>query len=365
MIIDASYCMNSGILESIYIIKKVLDILFILAPVFVIITTMISLFQTLVSDKKLDDVVKTAITKIAISGIIIFIPLIVTSFVKVINNGEESKSFLSCYENATKEKIEYYKNKEAAEQKKKISDRKTQEKKNQASIKKQEEKIKRSGDSTLEDNTHVRETTSNNGSTSSTGGSTSSVSSTTVNKNVGGVLYIGDSRTVGMYFSVYGGSYSSEINITQGSQKWLAKVGSSYNWFQNTAVPYITNYVKNGNYTVTIQMGANDLYSTSRANSYVNSISNLAASYPNSNFVIISVNPVNDSKAKNAGYQVTNSQVISFNNAYKSAISSAGKSNISYCDVYSSISSSFSTSDGLHYDNTTNKIIYNRIGGCI
>ena len=77
--------------------------------------------------------------------------------------------------------------------------------------------------------------------------------------------------------------------------------------------------------------------------------------------VAISVNPVNDSKAKSYRYYVTDSQVVNFNNSLKSQLNNS----IYYCDVYSKIINNFDTTDGLHYTNDTYKKIYDEIRKCL
>ena len=79
----------------------------------------------------------------------------------------------------------------------------------------------------------------------------------------------------------------------------------------------------------------------------------------NVKIIVTSINPIIDSKAKK--YSVTNNHVISFNVTLKSKLNS----NVQYCDTYSQIDGKINTSDGVHYDTATNKLVYEAIQKCI
>ena len=366
MFLLAEFCQKSGVLQALYIVKMVIKILSVLAPIFIILSGMKTLFGVVVNDDKTGDAVKSIITKIVIAAFIFFIPNIVTTVI-----GFATKEDMSCIDAATPEKIEYYQNKEKQESTKKIQEKKQQAEKNKQAAKSQDKKEKETAKKAQEELDKKKEaagqnnTSSGSTSTGNTGTNIPTTRTVTNTSGISGTLFVGDSRTVGMYFSTHSGSYSSSINLTSGNEAWLAKVSMGYSWFKSTAISYIKGYVSKGNYNVTIQMGANDLYNSNIATSYVSQIKELASAYPNSNFVIISVNPINDAKASSVGYSCTNAQAIAFNNKYKSAIASSGLSNISYCDTYSAIINNYSTSDGLHYGNSTNKVIYENIKGCL
>lgn len=79
--------------------------------------------------------------------------------------------------------------------------------------------------------------------------------------------------------------------------------------------------------------------------------------YKNSKIIIVSVNPIDDNLAKQHGYEPTNSQVKSFNKKLKKNL----KNGIIYCDTYSQIEKNLKTSDGIHYEDSTYKKIYETI----
>ena len=334
-------CESSGVLNAIYILKVITKIIFILVPVIIILTAIISLTKAVISgdDKSISDTVYLFITKIVIGVLVFMIPTVFTAIISLVGNGNVSNNYLDCYKNATKEKIAYFKQ---IEQNQEQQEKKEKQATQDANAKKYQSKMQE-----FDKTNYIF------------GGSTDKL-----NSSLGTVMYIGDSRTVGMYYSLYGGSGSNIYN-TKGNEFWYAKVAMGYNWFVNTAMPQITSRLKNNNYNVIILMGANDLGNANTANSYVKKVSELATTYPNSNYVVVSVNPINDSKASRNGYSVKNSHVIAFNNKLQSAVSSLNKKNVIYCDTYKSIISDYVATDGIHYNSKTNKKIYNLVNGCL
>lgn len=183
---------------------------------------------------------------------------------------------------------------------------------------------------------------------------------TTLNKKI----YIGDSRTVGMYFALYGGTndfvFEEKENII-----WYAKVSKGFNWFSKEAMPKIEKYLNNDNYDVIMLMGTNDLYDTNIAIKYIEIIQDFANRFHDSNFIVISVNPINDLNAAQKGYFVNDSDVIKFNEVYKNSINSTNQKNLSYCDTYSFIKDNFISQDGIHYDKETYKKIFELTQNCM
>ena len=178
------------------------------------------------------------------------------------------------------------------------------------------------------------------------------------------IFFIGDSRTVGMYNAIHGGT-GNIISINTDEEIWFAKVSASYNWFLNDALKQIDSYINNDNYTFLILMGANDLYNANLAKNYINIIGEYAKNYSNSRFIFVSVNPINDELSINHGYSVVNQNVVDFNNKLNETINDLNLSNLLYCDTYSYIINDYETSDGLHYNASTYKKIYNLINECL
>ena len=78
---------------------------------------------------------------------------------------------------------------------------------------------------------------------------------------------------------------------------------------------------------------------------------------------MVSVTPVDEGTESEHGYSTKNANIEAFNAKLKNG--TAGVANIGYCDVYSQIKGNFKTGDGLHYDGSTYKNIYNLIKACI
>lgn len=203
-------------------------------------------------------------------------------------------------------------------------------------------------------NTCLKNNNSNSSNNSTNNNNTTTNTTTSYNKTI----YIGDSRTVGM---------CSNAN-RQGTEDCdIAKVGMGLNWFKNTAIPSLENKLKSDSKTnVVINMGTNDMAGDSKngnaiAKAYVEQFNNLSNKYPDTKFVIVSVTQVDNNKASQNGYTVTNEDAIAFNSYIKSHTSS----NIKYCDVYSNINGKYNTSDGIHYDTKTYQEIYDAIQNCL
>lgn len=365
MILLIEICQKSGVLQTLYILKLLFKITCILVPIFIIITAMISLFKAITDndDSAIKSSVSLIITKFVIGVIIFFIPLIIESLLSLVSTIKTNDGYVACFKNATPAKISYYKNlekqKAAAKTQKEAAEAQKQKELNEKKWQEQKELE----DQLAKDKTPPSTNPTQDETKLPDDNSPASSAPQSDPGNYQGTLYIGDSRTVGMYLAIYPGSYTSNISKTAGNDYWFASVGKGYSWFKNTSVSQIKSFVGKGNYIVTIQMGANDLTSSTAASSYISTASSLAKSYPNSRFVIISVNPIDDVKIK-GNYSVRNSDVIRYNNSLKSAISSSGTSNLSYCDVYSQIINSFSSTDGLHYTAGTYSSIYQIINNC-
>ena len=162
-------------------------------------------------------------------------------------------------------------------------------------------------------------------------------------------IFIGDSRFNGM---------SQQVGILS-NEKYVAQDSKGYDWFINTAISAVNNYISstNGTYNIIINLGVNDM---GNINSYISKYTSLANNdWKKHKIVIVSVNPVNDALAQKKGYKVIDSSVVNFNNKMKNITSKA--SNISYCDTYSNIKNNFKTSDGVHYTKETYKNIHDYI----
>ncbi|MCR5101274.1 MAG: SH3 domain-containing protein [Butyrivibrio sp.] len=155
-------------------------------------------------------------------------------------------------------------------------------------------------------------------------------------------VFVGDSRTVQMG-SVIGGT----------SNTYIAKVGEGYSWFTSTALSQISQYAGAGT-SLIINFGVNDLYN---ADKYISLINSYIDEWTDAGIKVYyaSVNPVEDTT-------VTNEEIDSFNQTLKSGLDSR----VTWIDSNSYLKNvGYSTTDGLHYSNSTYRTIYSYYMSCI
>lgn len=148
------------------------------------------------------------------------------------------------------------------------------------------------------------------------------------------VIFVGDSRTVGMRDAV------------NDNCVYLGSEGEGYNWFASEGVAYLDQDIKLNDATdVVINFGVNDPENVSL---YIDLYHSLIEKYPDTSFYFLSVNPLEDSE----GFNTTNEMISLFNATIAGAFPDA------YLDSNSYLTETgFETTDGLHYtDDTYRKI---------
>ena len=166
------------------------------------------------------------------------------------------------------------------------------------------------------------------------------------------IVFIGDSRTVGMATSLglkmpnNDGGTARSNNLT-----FIGKVSQGFKWFSESAIFEAKKYIDKDT-TVLIWFGVNDLNNASNYANLVNrDLGGTAASV-----FYVSVGPC-------AGaYTNLNSQIESFNKKLESLLSNK----IGWVDIYDYIrnnlkSNKFSSPDGLHYSSSTYVDIFQKI----
>ena len=151
------------------------------------------------------------------------------------------------------------------------------------------------------------------------------------------LIYMGDSRIVGMMSS-----------ITNKSITYIAQSGAGYSWLVDSAIPELANKIE-GKKFIVLAFGVNDLGNVSN---YLTKYQELKDTYPNVNIYIMSVNPVDEAKEAESGYTVTNESIENFNETMKNSFGE------NYIDVYAQIKDNFETEDGVHYTTETYKKIH-------
>ncbi len=168
------------------------------------------------------------------------------------------------------------------------------------------------------------------------------------------VVFIGDSRTVGMYLAVTGKSVDELGGI--GDYKgnvWAAKIGMGYDWMKSTGVPSV-DWCITDTTAVVITMGVNDIGGDYGAQDYIDYLNDRAAVWTSRGAIVyyVSVNPV-----KAPVGTVTNELIDAWNEAMREGLSG----DITFIDTNSQLQGQFDFSDSLHYTNETNLRIYEEI----
>lgn len=324
-------CVEPDFLRIIYFIKIIINVIFIIVPIGVIVMGLIDLSKSTISSNEEEQKKKSKLfLKRIISAVLVFaVPWIVNVIMGLLGKLTSNVNLADCWNYANSEKINDLATIATNEERLKYEEEQKQLEAKRKQLEKEEQ-------DRIQQNTPKPNTNSNNGDS-------------TVE---GKVIFIGDSRTVGMCQSV-------QINDNEDCS--IAEVGKGYQWLASAD---ITNKLdaklkQNPNSYVVINMGVNDPGSS---NNYIKYYNDLITKYPKIHLVVVSVTPIDDEKAKANNYIITDSNVTSFNEEIKNGIDS---NKISYCDVYSKIKNNFETVDGIHYKSNTYNTIYTEIKNCL
>lgn len=180
------------------------------------------------------------------------------------------------------------------------------------------------------------------------------------------VIFVGDSRTVGMYETLKKQVSSSVTN----GVSFLASAGQGLSWFQNEGYSQLIKEINKTESSlpvaVVFNLGVNDMANVSNYISYMTNIAPTLKS-ENCKLFYMSVNPVNSTMITKAGKGArTEAQVREFNSKIRSGLSL----NYKYIDTYSVLMKKgygtngrydgidVDSDDGLHYTTKTFKRIY-------
>ncbi len=285
-------CGNKGIANLLYIIKQILQIIQIIGPILAI-GGMVIISIKMMSNP--DDKLKKSFFNCLIALVMLFvIPILVNV---VMNYLDESFTLAACWTQA--------------------------------------ESARSSGDS---DYIKVNEGEESHGIVDDPSGYEEGEEKVVTGQGAGSfnkLIFIGDSRTVGMKISVN----TDDI--------WSCEGSMGLDWMKSTGVPQIESSI-GPKTAIIILMGVNDLWEPEKYLEYINGkvdgwYSKGAATY------FVAVMPTRDR------YQSLNTEIDSFNSVMKSGLSSK----VRYIDANSYIDSTgFNSHDGLHYDVATYKRIY-------
>lgn len=172
-------------------------------------------------------------------------------------------------------------------------------------------------------------------------------------------IFVGDSRTVGMYQIITSDTLVKAVS-TQSVETQLArertdiyigKVGMGYDWLMGEAIGELrTVMARYPQSQIILRMGVNDL---GNIDNYIQLYKNLMQEFPNAEFFIESVTPINLKLAKANGYSITNGMIKTFNKKLKAAFPE------NYLDSYTYlIENNGKTVDGVHYTRATYEMIF-------
>lgn len=161
-------------------------------------------------------------------------------------------------------------------------------------------------------------------------------------------IFVGDSRFVGMEEAL-NDYVDDDVEI-------VAKVGQGLAWLKKTAPDL---YSRTGK-TIIFNLGVNDLYNASEYAEYFN---NMPKDFlANNTIIFMTVNPVDEQKEEKFGYGIRNSDIEKFNDVMKEKLD---KQYFHIIDTNSYIQlNNFVTTDGLHYNYKTYRMIFDRAVEC-
>ena len=177
------------------------------------------------------------------------------------------------------------------------------------------------------------------------------------------ILNVGDSRTVGMFFSDNKQKYSNTIDCAdKNGNLWFAKVGQGLQWFNNSL-----NQIKSRAAdcdVIVINLGVNDLVGAAEsqkvAENYLKSINTLAKTWKQQGKEVFfsSSNPVGP---QFRGARVFNQKIDNFNRYMQEGLSA----DVTFIDTNTYIKNKLNRNNcdaaGVHYSATINRDIHQYI----
>ena len=320
-------CNDIALLNIIKIIKSILNIIHIIGPIALMISIAINISKIVTMDEisKENKIQKNIINSIIATIILFLLPMFVDLSMSIVNNVTNSKfDISSCWE---------YSNNTSIKTKGSYIDKKDNKKKKTS--------------------VYVDPSQYKGKATSSTGSGASTTLPTT---KAARRIFVGDSRTVQMYIYLFGSWNSATTSkLQQGTTDskgdlWSARGGEGLSWMQSTGIPNIESNISNGTALI-ILMGVNDL---SNVNNYAKYINSKVGSWTSKGAKVyfVSVLPCS------GNYNGHNKVINNFNNTIKKNLSSK----VTYLDINSYLLQvGYNTTDGLHYDENTSRVIYNKI----
>ena len=154
------------------------------------------------------------------------------------------------------------------------------------------------------------------------------------------MILIGDSRFMGMK------------NVVGGKAVWIYQQGEGLAWLKEKVIPKLNKMNVKGK-AIVFNLGVNDLW---EASNYIKTLCSLGDKLKGrlARVYFMTVNPVQDKKAKKNKYRIKDKQVTEFNSTV-----ARGLTGFEIIDSYDYLmKNTFKTVDGVHYDADTYRKIY-------
>ena len=164
-------------------------------------------------------------------------------------------------------------------------------------------------------------------------------------------VFIGDSRTVGIYDALHGTSTANKTNVNvtdPDGTTWSCKVGKGLRWMKETGVPQVEDKIHEGT-DVVILMGVNDVADAGTVNNYLAYLNEKSQEWTErgADVYYTGIMPVrNDTK------DVTNAGIVNWNNVMEQNVT-----NMTYIDMDES-GITYDFSDTYHFKSHTSRDIY-------
>lgn len=369
MYILSAICSDYALASVLGIIKRIITILQIVVPIFLIIGGSITFSKALINPDDGPKAKKNFLNAIASAVIVFLMPFLINSIMAIIsaygdvgitdsNGNNTAFNISSCWSNANVTDISsssisnYNENTSISDEANGNTRTNSNTNTNNRSNNNSSNNSNSQNNNRNNSNNSNKNNNSNNSNSSNKNNKNNNTNSNSNNKNnnsktdtstnnYSSFVLVGDSRFVGQKSSGFKNSKTT----------YIASVGKGLTYMKSNEEAMKKKDSKNTAYV--INMGVNDLYN---ANSYVEYINKLAKNYKG-DIYYLSVNPVEESKAANNGYSIKNSDIEKFNSTLKS-----GLKNVTYLDSYNYLKNNgFSTTDGIHYDKKTYQKIYSYI----
>ena len=167
-------------------------------------------------------------------------------------------------------------------------------------------------------------------------------------------IFIGDSRTVMMYYATHPTDLDerTEIDVLdENNNYWRCKGATGFRYMEDYAFPAVSEYIEEGT-NIFILFGVNDSYSLTNIDLYKKLFDEYIPdwNYMGANVYYVSVCPIRSDKTN-----YTNANVLAWN---RHAYATFDWENMEYIDLYGGINQ-WAYTDSVHYTHACSKRMFN------